>query len=536
MTQRNTTTETSDLSVHAGHRQRLRERFLRGGPDDLAAHELLELLLGYAMPRVDVNPLAHRLIERFGSLSGVTEASVEELMSVSGVGEYTACLIRLLPAVVRRCAIDRVESPRVYDTVGKLVEFLRPRFTGLTTERVYLILLDNGMHMIDCRVISEGSVNSSAVTVRRIAELCLYMHAACAVLAQEDSFYDLRDFEEEGLLDLSAPWYDQNANASISIENRSYFTVSDMSIMQKIVSFSVTYNPELLATKFPNLDLFQTVIDGEWTLDKMLELGREFASDADGNGTQDYNDEWGLVSSHGDAIQFYLASGETLCAKDENDDPIISIGGARSLSVSQKILGLLQQKDWIIHYQDILAQGVPTSEGSNTALRIFGEERALFRVSAFSAIKKLRAYEIDYAIVPMPLADSTQTEYYTPCSAVYAYGIGIPSTLSRDDARFAAYMIDVLSAGGKEYIATAYYDQILKNKDALSDTSKDVDILDLIFENVVYDVGYIYGFSGLSTMHTTLMASGSTDISSHLESIRGQVNQKIEEVIAQFRK
>lgn len=183
MTQRNTTTETSDLSVHAGHLQRLRERFLRGGPDDLAAHELLELLLGYAMPRVDVNPLAHRLIERFGSLSGVTEASVEELMSVSGVGEYTACLIRLLPAVVRRCAIDRVESPRVYDTVGKLVEFLRPRFTGLTTERVYLILLDNGMHMIDCRVISEGSVNSSAVTVRRIAELCLYMHAACAVLA-----------------------------------------------------------------------------------------------------------------------------------------------------------------------------------------------------------------------------------------------------------------------------------------------------------------------------------------------------------------
>ena len=179
MTQRNTTTETSGLSVHAGHRQRLRER---GGPDDLAAHELLELLLGYAMPRVDVNPLAHRLIERFGSLSGVTEASVEELMSVSGVGEYTACLIRLLPAVVRRCAIDRAESPRVYDTVGKLVEFLRPRFTGLTTERVYLILLDNGMHMIDCRVISEGSVNSSAVTVRRIAELCLYMHAACAVL------------------------------------------------------------------------------------------------------------------------------------------------------------------------------------------------------------------------------------------------------------------------------------------------------------------------------------------------------------------
>ena len=359
---------------------------------------------------------------------------------------------------------------------------------------------------------------------------------ACAVLAQENAFYDLREFEQEGILDLSAPWYDQNANASISIENRSYFTVSDMSIMQKIVSFSVTYNPELLATKFPDLDLFQTVVDGEWTLDRMLELGRSFAGDADGNGTMDYTDEWGLVSSQGDAIQFYLASGETLCAKDENDDPIISIGGARSLSVSQKILETLQQKDWVILYQDILAQGVPASEGSNTALRIFGDGRALFRISAFSAIKKLRAYDVEYAVVPMPLADSTQTEYYTPCSAVYAYGIGIPSSLSEEDARFAAYMMDVLSAGGKEYIATAYYDQILKNKDALSDTSREVDILDLIVENVVYDVGYIYGFSGLSTMHTTLMANDSTDISSHLESIRGQVNQKIEEVVAQFRK
>lgn len=228
--------------------------------------------------------------------------------------------------------------------------------------------------------------------------------------------------------------------------------------MQKIVSFSVTYNPELLATKFPNLDLFQTVIDGEWTLDKMLELGREFASDADGNGTQDYNDEWGLVSSHGDAIQFYLASGETLCAKDENDDPIISIGGARSLSVSQKILGLLQQKDWIIHYQDILAQGVPTSEGSNTALRIFGEERALFRVSAFSAIKKLRAYEIDYAIGP----DAAGRQHADRVLHALQRGLRLrhrhPEHAVPGRRALCRYMIDVLSAGGKEYIATAYYD------------------------------------------------------------------------------
>ena len=177
------TVQKTEPSVHTGHRQRLRDRFLHGGPDDLAPHELLELALGYAMPRIDVNPLAHRLIDRFGSFAGVMEASVEELESIPGIGEYAACLLRLFPAVTRMCAIDRAPTPRVYDTVGKLVEYLRPRFAGLTVERVYLVLLDNGLHMIDCRILSEGAVNSSAVTVRRIAELCLYSHAACAVLA-----------------------------------------------------------------------------------------------------------------------------------------------------------------------------------------------------------------------------------------------------------------------------------------------------------------------------------------------------------------
>lgn len=176
-------TTASGKSIHAGHRQRLRERLLTGGMDALAPHEMLELLLSYSMPRVDVNPLAHQLVDRFGSLSGVMEASEAELTAEPGVGERTACLIRLIPTIARRCAIDQAQKSTTYDTVGKLVDYLRPFFSGLTTEVVYLVLLDNGMHMIDCCCIAEGSVNSSAVTIRRIAELALYDHAACVVLA-----------------------------------------------------------------------------------------------------------------------------------------------------------------------------------------------------------------------------------------------------------------------------------------------------------------------------------------------------------------
>mgnify|MGYP002552835313 FL=1 len=356
----------------------------------------------------------------------------------------------------------------------------------------------------------------------------------CATLAQEDTFYDLKDFEAEGIIDLSAPWYDQNANDSLSIQNKVYFTVSDMSIMQKIVSSAILYNTELIESKMPNLDLFQLVLDKEWTLDKMQEIGRTFASDLDGDGVRNSKDMWGAVTSNGTALNFYFGAGEMLCTKDENDVPIIAIGEGRSIRVSQKILETLQEKDWVIRAESLRDEGSTDIWMDNLA--IFGEGRSAFCTMTFSAVKKLRVYDIDYAILPLPLVDDTQTEYYTPCAAYSAYGAVVSTSLNAEDARFAAYMIDVLSAGGKQYIATAYYDQILKNKDALSDSSKEIDILDLIFENVVYDVGVIYGFQGLNSLHTNLMIAGSTDIASALESVRSQVTEKINQIVEQYSK
>ena len=80
---------------HAGHRQRMRERFLCGGLDGFADHEVLELMLFYAIPQRNVNPLAHRLLERFGTLHAVLEAPVADLMKVEGVGQHAALLLNL---------------------------------------------------------------------------------------------------------------------------------------------------------------------------------------------------------------------------------------------------------------------------------------------------------------------------------------------------------------------------------------------------------------------------------------------------------
>lgn len=177
------TSDENSKAIHAGHRDRLRERFLRSGMDDFADHEVIELLLTYAIPRMDVNEQAHALIDRFGSVAGVLDADVKGISAVKGVGEKAAHFLKMLPEVFRRYEVNKCDTAEPYNTVAKIGDFLHAKYTGVTVERVYLILLDNSMKMTACVSLCEGSVNCSTVTVRKIAELALFNHAAAVVLA-----------------------------------------------------------------------------------------------------------------------------------------------------------------------------------------------------------------------------------------------------------------------------------------------------------------------------------------------------------------
>ena len=97
-------------NLHEGHRKRMKERFIKSGLDDFAPHNILELLLFYSIPRGDTNPVAHRLIDTFGSLSGVFDATPEELAKVDGVGENSAILISMIPQIARKYLEDKADT------------------------------------------------------------------------------------------------------------------------------------------------------------------------------------------------------------------------------------------------------------------------------------------------------------------------------------------------------------------------------------------------------------------------------------------
>lgn len=170
------------MGTHDGHRQRLKTEFL-ARPDSFPDHKLLELLLFYANPRSDTNPLAHELMERFGSLAGVLDASPEELQKVKGVGEHATVLFKAAKELSGRYLTVRTQMDDIARNSRDYFSQLRYYFFGAQRELLYLLCMDGKHKVLGIRKLGEGNVNSVNITPRLLAEAALSLNAAAVVLA-----------------------------------------------------------------------------------------------------------------------------------------------------------------------------------------------------------------------------------------------------------------------------------------------------------------------------------------------------------------
>lgn len=171
------------MSIHDGHRQRLKDRFLQEGLDSFTEVQALELLLFYCVPRQDTNPLAHRLIDHFGSFAQVMEATPEQLKKVPGVGDSVATFLTLIHASGRYYKKSGSQNIKIANTIEDCGRFLMPCLYNRRNETVFLLCLDAKSKVLACKEVGEGSVNSAAVPIRRIVEMALDANATSVVLA-----------------------------------------------------------------------------------------------------------------------------------------------------------------------------------------------------------------------------------------------------------------------------------------------------------------------------------------------------------------
>lgn len=168
---------------HYGHRARMRSRFLKSGLESFQPHEVLEMLLFYALPRGDTNQIAHELIQKFHSISGVLDADIEDLKQIKGISEYAAVFLKLMPQLCQVYQFDKMRDHEALDSVKKLCEYVKVQFSCATQEQVLLLCLNESLQLLHCEIISTGSTQSVMLDTHRIVACAIQKRSSRVVLA-----------------------------------------------------------------------------------------------------------------------------------------------------------------------------------------------------------------------------------------------------------------------------------------------------------------------------------------------------------------
>ncbi len=171
------------MGIHAQHRQRVKDKFRKYGLQGMAPHEVLELLLFFSVPQKDTNPLAHKLIDTFGSLKGVLDAPFEALLQVDGVGEHTATLLKLMVPLLRTYQADTGRSKVALQNTDDTGAYLTGKYFGYRHEMVSIICLDAACNVLAFEEVCQGGITGADFSLRRIIELVIRHTAAYVILA-----------------------------------------------------------------------------------------------------------------------------------------------------------------------------------------------------------------------------------------------------------------------------------------------------------------------------------------------------------------
>lgn len=169
---------------HKYHRKRLRKELLINDfPETVEPHKVIEALLFYGVPRKDTNPIAHELIDKFGSIYGILEADAYDLLQINGMTENSVTLIKLILPLMRRYQTDKYKDKYKFCSIEEIGEFLKQRHSGYRDEVFMVTTFTTAGEKIGCDIINKGDMNTVSLSVKAVVKTVLKHNAPCVIIS-----------------------------------------------------------------------------------------------------------------------------------------------------------------------------------------------------------------------------------------------------------------------------------------------------------------------------------------------------------------
>ena len=307
------------------------------------------------------------------------------------------------------------------------------------------------------------------------------------------TYVDLASVET---IDLSNPWWDQQAVNDLSLNGKLFVAMGDINTQDNDGTWMIFFNKRLASEMAAEYNFYEMVDNDEWNMDNFISICKGITYDSNGDGNLDEFDTWALGTELYNIYVHALASGEKIASKDAEDLPYLTFQDESMFDALAQISSFYSDGNTVMIADGgkFSGKGYPNVFEA-TVVKAFTEGRELFYMGGLMNLTAFRAMEDDFGMLPIPKGDPDQDRYYHSVSFHQTSTLAIP--FNAPDVEDLGLIIEALGALSKTKVTPEYYDRTLKLQATRDDESGRM--LDIIFASRVFDLGYIYGWGGVGS-------------------------------------
>ncbi len=332
--------------------------------------------------------------------------------------------------------------------------------------------------------------------------------SSAAALGSQDLLVDLSKREE---FHLDMPWWDSAATDYLTVAGRLFFAENEINIQYDEATWVLFFNKDLVS-RYTLESPYELVRENEWTMDRMHDMMSVVAHDENGNGEMDAPEDYFGFSTHtGSYVGMLAGAGESLVLPDGEGGYVSNLASERMLLIAEKIGEILNDKEATVRPDRFKGAGTANNQW---AINTFYNGHSLFYGEVIGKFADLREMENDFGLIPFPKFENTQ-EFYTCEVLNSALGYVMPRSVA--DKNRAAVITEALAIDSHGDFMNAYLDTTITGKSIRDEDSREM--LQIIFEYRVYDLGDIFGWGGISGVYAGAVNAGSENFASSAKKI-----------------